>query len=505
MTTSSIKNIGIVGAGPGGLASLYELIHTGKDGSSTVGSDTITDLFNVTVFEQKDKAGGIWAPSEESDPHGPPQDILDTEIYDRPEVIHPSKPIPLELSNSSFKKPFTQETNKDANELEWKRSGVYQHLYTNIPSRFTRFSYMDNEPEYLDKKRNIYPFLTQGELVNRFDNFVAKNDLNKYIRFNSRVEDVRKNPETDKWTITIKQTNGDSESWYQQEFDAVVIANGHYTTPNFPQIDGLSEYNKKYPGKILHAKSYRDPKVFENRKVLVVGGAISTANLVQYVKPLAKETIISRRGPHLVYPWIDKALESDGFTAKPTISKIVGDEFIFSDGTKESDIDLILFTTGYHFHYPFLKDGQLKVVDPSNLSRVNGLYQHTFSIDDPTLAITGVVVSGINFHSIEASAAAIAGVWSGRKKLPSKEDQRKWSQARVDEVGNNLFYHYYKHTIIKEEFIDPIFAYAAEGRYNPASEDFNYVQEIEDGIDYLEKLFYKVKNGELTIEQTTKP
>ena len=39
-----------------------------------------------------------------------------------------------------------------------KRSGVYPYLSTNIPSRFTRFSYLPDEEKYHDKSRPIYPF-----------------------------------------------------------------------------------------------------------------------------------------------------------------------------------------------------------------------------------------------------------------------------------------------------------------------------------------------------------
>lgn len=38
MVSLNIDSIGIIGAGPGGLASLYEFLHTNKDGTSTVGT-----------------------------------------------------------------------------------------------------------------------------------------------------------------------------------------------------------------------------------------------------------------------------------------------------------------------------------------------------------------------------------------------------------------------------------------------------------------------------------
>ncbi|CAH2351269.1 putative thiol-specific monooxygenase [[Candida] railenensis] len=511
MTIDSVESIGVVGAGPGGLAAIYEFLHLDKNGTSTVGGEKASNpRFKVIAFEQKGKAGGIWAPSKDADLPVPPQEFFDKDEYANPDAIHPRQTIPAEVdASSTFENPIViKDTSVISRELEWRRSGVYPSLFTNIPSRFTRFSYIPNDEEYLDESRTIHPFLTQSELVDRFERFISKEELEQYIRFNSRVEQVAKDPKSGKWVITVRETNDETkqEKWYQQEFDAVVIANGHYTVPNFPRIKGLDVFNKKNPEKLIHAKSYRDAGAFKDKKVLVVGGSISTANLVQYIYPVAKQTVISRRGPHLVFPYIDKALESEGITTKPTIQEITEDgEFLFTDGTKDSGFDIVLFTTGYHYHYPFLND-YLQVKDPSNLSRVSGLYYDTFSIEDPTLAITGVAISGINFHSIEASVAAIAGVWSGFGKapLPSTEVQKEWSRKRVEATADNLFYHYYPHNSIKQDLIDPLYAYAPTGRYNPAEEDWKYVQEIDQGLQKLEKLYYAIKEERLSIEDTLK-
>lgn len=43
MTKLDINSIAIIGAGPGGLASLYEFLHTNKDGSSTAGGEVSKD------------------------------------------------------------------------------------------------------------------------------------------------------------------------------------------------------------------------------------------------------------------------------------------------------------------------------------------------------------------------------------------------------------------------------------------------------------------------------
>ncbi|KAK6204758.1 flavin-containing monooxygenase [Scheffersomyces amazonensis] len=511
MTQLNINSIAIIGAGPAGIASLYEFLHTNKDGSSTAGGEQSTNpkFTKIVAFEQKDKAGGIWAPSlDKADLPIPPQTILNTEKYNLPDVIHPVQDIPQDLSKATVENPISLKENLTTSELEWRRSGVFPDLFTNIPTRFTRFSYVDNEPEYLDKSRPIYPFLYLQELVDRFENFIEKERLYDYIRLNSTVENVTKT-EDGKWSITVREKDSEknTEKWYTEKFDAVVISNGHYTVPNFPHIPGLAEYNNNFPGRLIHTKSYRSEEEFRNQKVLVVGGGISTINMLQYIVPVAKQVINSKRGPHLVFEWINDALNSTGIEPKPTISKIDPQtgEFFFTDGTIEKDFDKVLFTTGYHYHYPFLRDQHLKVIDPSNISRVGGLYYNTFSIDDPTLATVGVAVSTLNFHTIEASAAAIAGVWSGVRTLPSKEEQYKWEEDLVKDRGNNIFFHYYTHLKVKKEFIDPLYQYAPSGRYHPLEKDEAYLNEIEVGINSIEKLFYGLKDKTLPKSKTVLP
>ncbi|CAK7905646.1 hypothetical protein CAAN1_29S00936 [[Candida] anglica] len=502
MTFPLIENVAVIGAGPAGLAALYEFLHLNKDGSSTVGSNKSADpIFNVTVFEQKAVPGGIWAQTNDVDLPIPPQNILETSEYNNPDVIQINQPIPKEVIGKTYQSPYVKKLNPER-QLEWTHSGVYPDLFTNVACRFTRFSYQPIEPEYWDEKRSIYPFLTQEELKSRFQTFITKENLSDYIRYNSRVQNVIK--DKGKWILTIRESNEvlNRENWYQQEFDAIVVANGHYSIPNIPVIQGLAEFNKSNPGKVIHSNAYRDSKIFQGKRVLFVGGSISTANLVQYAFPLANKVVVSRRGSHKVFPWIDEALNSDGIIGKPEIQQIDHDgSVLFIDGTIESRFDLIVFTTGYHFHYPFLND-YLEVTENSNSSRVSGLYLQTFSIKDPTLALAGAVVSGINFLTIESCVAAIAGVWSGVKQLPSKEKQEDWEVERVKLRGNNLSFHHYAYETIKEDLIDPLYSYAANERANPLMEDGNFLDEVAIAGISLKKLFYNLKEERLTVSQT---
>ncbi|EMG46017.1 hypothetical protein G210_3750, partial [Candida maltosa Xu316] len=393
-------------------------------------------------------------------------------------------------------KPVVTPKDTLQNELEWKRSGVYPFLFTNIPSRFTRFSYLPDPEKYHDKSRKIYPFLFHQELAQRFTDFIESEKLDKHIRLNTTVENVHKNSKG-KWVISVRHKNPETNQneWYQEEFDAVVVANGHYTVPYIPEIEGLAEYNAKHPNVLIHAKSLRELDDFKDKDVLVVGGSISTANIIQYIIPVAKSVTNAKRGKSLVFEYINDALAVPEIDGKGTIDKIDPEsgEVYFVDGTHKK-FDKILFTTGYHYNYPFLAD-KLELVNPGNLSRVKGLYYDTFYQQDPTLGITGVAVSHLNFHTIEASVAALAGVWSGAKELPTVQEQQDWEKSEVERKGNSIFFHYYSHHDAKDQFVDKLVPYFAEGRYNPLEKEGPLVGEIDQGLENLAKYYYLIKDS----------
>ena len=50
---------------------------------------------------------------------------------------------------------------------------------------------------------------------------------------------------------------------YTEEFDYVVVASGHFSTPNVPNYEGFSHFN----GRILHAHDFRDALEFEGQLI----------------------------------------------------------------------------------------------------------------------------------------------------------------------------------------------------------------------------------------------
>ena len=85
--------------------------------------------------------------------------------------------------------------------------------------------------------------------------------------YSTRVERVQKLPGHTKWTLTLRKmvgAPGEGEKklrvdWWEEEFDAVVVATGKYESTWVPSIPGLAEWAKAYPEKIYHGRRYRSP------------------------------------------------------------------------------------------------------------------------------------------------------------------------------------------------------------------------------------------------------
>lgn len=57
------------------------------------------------------------------------------------------------------------------------------------------------------------------------------------------VQLVHKDKETEKWVLTLRKPleNGQEGHWWNEHFNAVTVAAGHYTVPFIPSAPGLTE------------------------------------------------------------------------------------------------------------------------------------------------------------------------------------------------------------------------------------------------------------------------
>ncbi|CAM1508333.1 Fc.00g051810.m01.CDS01 [Cosmosporella sp. VM-42] len=386
-TTFAVKRIAIIGAGPCGLSAAKYL--------------RAQNAFSqIVIFEQQDEVGGIWnysplAPETCTVPQEDPFVAPDEPLRPRSDAV-PIFPSPM-----------------------------YERLHANIPGRLMTFT----DQKFPDDAW-VFP---QRELIEEYLHKYGE-DVRELVKFCYQVTRVTLNQQDghDKWEIEATSTRG--ERGISDTFDAVVVANGHYSTPLIPEMKGAREFAEAYPGVIRHSKQYRTPRPFKDQKVVVVGNGPSGLDIaLQINTECRKPGLISVRQPtspeRLAHIGCEEVAEIEEFLVDKKAVR-------FSDGRIETEIDAIIFCTGFLFSYHFLPSLQHKLITTGR--GIHGLYKHLFHIQHPTLAFPGLNMKAVPWPLSEGQAAVFSAVWSNNLQLPAKEEMEAWSQNLEEAKGEAL-------------------------------------------------------------------
>lgn len=140
----------------------------------------------------------------------------------------------------------------------------------------------------MDDAVATYPH--HAELKRYFQDYARHFDLYQHYQFGTRVVSVIR--DGDGWQVTVEK-DGQQSSRY---FDGVLIASGTLHTPNMPALPG------RFDGELLHARDYRDPTLFRDKRVLIVGCGNSACDMAVDAVHQAKSVDLSvRRGLSLIH------------------------------------------------------------------------------------------------------------------------------------------------------------------------------------------------------------
>ncbi|KAJ5902333.1 hypothetical protein N7495_002861 [Penicillium taxi] len=283
------------------------------------------------------------------------------------------------------------------------------------------------------------PFAPHWVPKQYIENYFSSHHTDSYLITNTTVESITKSKSPDPnsepiWSLILRRYNAvnQQDEWWKEDFDAVIIANGHYSVPYVPQVAGLEEYIRIYPDRVMHSKQFRSATDFTNQRIIVIGNSASGKDITTaLVSEAAFPIYQSRRTPSR---W-DGDNPPPGVEWKPIITRYdPSGEIIFADGSviAGDKIDKIIYCTGYKPSFPFwnVQQNGRQLYDYRE-DRLVGSYLHTFFSDLPTLAIIGIP-RVLTFRSMEYQAIAVARVWSGRRSLPPTEEQERWERSRAD-------------------------------------------------------------------------
>lgn len=358
----SKTRIAILGAGPSGLAQIRAFEALRKAG--------VTDLPEIVCYEKQNDIGGMWN--------------------------------------------YTWRTGLDRNG-EPVHGSMYRYLWSNGPKECLEFADYSFD-QHFEKPIPSYPprEVLKDYIMGRLD----KRAVFNYIRFECPVRWVTFDEETELFTVTVmNHKTGEQET---EEFDYVIVATGHFSTPNMPFYEGMDQY----PGRILHAHDFRDALEYEGQDVLLVGGSYSAEDIgSQCYKYGAKSVTISRRSGSYNYDW------PEGVFEKPGLERIEGNVVHFTDGTSQA-FDAIIMCTGYIFHFSFLPD-DLRL-ETHNCLYPDNLYKGIVFQNNPKLIYLGMQDQWFTFNMFDAQAWYARDVIMGKIQLPDEATRRKDMDSWLD-------------------------------------------------------------------------
>lgn len=367
------KRIAIIGAGPSGLAQLRAFQ------SAKANGDAVPE---VVCFEKQSNWGGLW------------NYTWRTGVDQYGEPVHGS---------------------------------MYRYLWSNGPKEGLEFADYSFE-EHFGKQIASYP--PRAVLFDYIEGRVKKAGVRDQIRFETAVRWVEKSG--DSFDVTVCDLPNDRT--YTENFDQVIVASGHFSTPNVPHFDGFDTFK----GRVLHAHDFRDAMEFAGKDILIVGTSYSAEDIgSQLWKYGAKSITVSHRTAPMGYKW------PDNWKEVPLLTKVEGNTAHFKDGTT-TEIDAVILCTGYKHHFPFLPD-ELRL-KTANVLASNDLYKGTTYVHEPNLFYLGMQDQWFTFNMFDAQAWWVRDVIMDRIKLPNKAamiadvEARKAAEAALEDDYACIWY-----------------------------------------------------------------
>lgn len=472
--------VAVIGAGISGITATAHLVRYGLD---------------VVLFERSSVAGGVW--------HFDPRPSLEPSFPNDHAKLLDDEIIRADWKNRS--EIVFEPERDDIPVLHAPPGPCYENLTTNIPTsimRSTLLSWPDGTPEHFDHLA-----------VEKYIHSISEsNNVGPVTRYNSRVEEVTKSPGSDVWTVsstTLKEKEGSrfALSRNVEEYNAVVVATGHYQEPHVPDIHGLSEWKSRFPERVLHSKRFRSPRPFKNQNVLLIGAAVSSMDIARHLDGHANKIYRSSRGGQFdintsYFPAMTQSVgevqalelaDQDTTTDGPlTPEEPIPGKAVFKDGTVLEDVHAVIVATGYLTTYPFLKGLQSSTMDrehaddeiviTSDGSMVHNLHKDIFYIPDPTLAFVGVPFHCSTFSLFDFQGEVIARTLAGLATLPSEEVMRQEYKKRKADRGLGRLFHSLLHDEVTymDEILDWVNSGVGKGDRGPMS-----------GVDAAWRVSYK--------------
>ena len=343
------KRVAVIGAGPSGLAQL-RAFQSAKAGGA--------DVPEVVCYEKQADWGGLW------------NYTWRTGLDEYGEPVHCS---------------------------------MYRYLWSNGPKEGLEFADYTFEEHF---GRQIASYPPREVLFDYIEGRVKRAGVRDAIRFRTAVRRVDYDDATGLFAVTAHDLGTDEEA--TESFDHVVVATGHFSTPNVPHFDGLDRFN----GRVLHAHDFRDAVEFKDKDILIIGTSYSAEDIgSQCWKYGCRSVTVSHRTAAMGFDW------PDNWKEVPLLQKVEGNTCTFKDGST-ADVDAIILCTGYLHYFPFMAP-ELRLRSANRLATAD-LYKGVVWVDNPKLFYLGMQDQWYTFNMFDAQAWYARDIIMDRIQVPDR-------------------------------------------------------------------------------------
>lgn len=172
------------------------------------------------------------------------------------------------------------------------RDNHYPGAACDIPSNLYSFSFAPN-PNW------SRAYSSSHEILDYIRSLVSGFELQRHIRFNTNVNDIKFDDSTGLWIIKTDTKKTSKVKTLQAR--SVVIASGPLANCSFPNIPGLEDYK----GHKIHSARWDHDFDFSNKKVALVGTGASAVQIIPELVQTAKHLTVFQRTPAWVLPRLD--------------------------------------------------------------------------------------------------------------------------------------------------------------------------------------------------------
>ncbi|KAI9004335.1 hypothetical protein DFJ74DRAFT_693100 [Hyaloraphidium curvatum] len=390
------RTIAVIGGGASGIIAAKELRDVGGFA-----------LESVTVFELQHAIGGVW-------------------------VLTEGSPLDLDFRDPNFAKRDPYDS-----------TSLYPDLRTQMPVSAVQFRDFPVPP-------NVEMFPRAQVVAEYIQAYSDHHGVTPRVKLNTKVDQLYWNADRKTWTVVTRRKQpksqirlGDFDSAWgdevRSEFDAVVVASGHYTFPTVPSIPG----QESFPARFIHSHDFRDPADFRGLNVLIIGSGTSATDQARLLWKHARKVWVSTRDSRI---WEVEKLDDFVRDRGAPLQKVAAvAEFvanggrraaILEDGSAIEDIGAVILATGYRFEFPFLRKGSAhgplsdvgadlppgkeyeELIADGTGRTVKNLWKKVIYTRNPSLAFVGLPLKILSFPLFEFQSAVPAKLWSGQVSIP---------------------------------------------------------------------------------------